>query len=1725
MNLFSVLFTLLLLSSIHAAENCSICSFSKNGVYQFTNENNYTLYNFANLMGPSWLGHMYCCNGLPDASIKEVEVVDFLGDKRVLSRDKNKLSKRQNSFEVLNFSNAKNKKDIYNDYIKKPLKCHPLLGNNAISSPYSEILTGRKKANFREGYGLPKIAFDSALTCYTGSKCTRQITVGVTLTDSKSYSVSNGYSNSFSVNEGKSTSNGIDVSLAKSISDTLEISHELSVTEEQNGNESWDISRSLTQTVEHSTGYTYAKTINEEDTNTESQEKSTSESWTTNSSTTITNGSEHTKSYSKDESTNTCGTLGLTIGSSNTNGSTNSTDSGFQFGFEEHVQGSAFGLVETGISANQNWSSNKLTSFEKSHTSNLDINVSGEKCTTLSENKSRSDTRSWSKATTEENGYSKSDTVINGVSKSHTSGHSETDTYESSRSDSTSDAVTNSYSSSEGWSKSNSDSVGNSFSHNFGSTNTYSTSNTYSTDYSESMEKAMDYNSSNSTETTVSRSFSQEMGFDVEAGKTVHIYAKSRIYSVVIPWICGLDDDSGEHGTNFDFYISEYNRNILDVERANIIYVPIENIDEVSSFTPVDDGIITGTEWYYDISYDEYPNKLKTGQILYADNTDNNYLALKNGYRLTLEPSGNLKIHKSNYDTPVWETHTGFIKKMNKNAKARLIVTTNGHLKIEATHILDDSTRDSDDDWITIWDSLPINLQYTVGVSNKQSKYTLVLRDETVGKEPRIELYDEYYVMVWSSVRIYNDKYNKNVPNPHYMGYICPENYQVPTKSEVVTIYQPNDMHNHLDDSIKYIYTGSYIQPLDSCSPFLVSGTGIKSANGRFKMYLTNTGNLIMKDGSRTMWESKTANMYYAKPPYELFIDNSGELVIRDGEKHVLWTSVVSEKITSTHYQPYTFSISDEGEYNVLGSLMLHCSESNKCELLKGIYTFVQALDTYLCFNAEKKSINLDDYYCYEDVECTAKYKNTEIPCCSDNYKIFDKEDYLGWDYNTDQICSYKRDHYKTVIKIKHNNENSSTTLSNSSSISISSTTTVAATITSITKTPSAVNKDRDGYIIVDDNFCEDGIAGYEFNDDLDCIDISSNALRRRHDDSYKISISQNYFNNGEYDNGDTIYDENVKDDNIYTDEQGNEYIYDKNNRLINAHLKNSICKYGISIRNNVVLCANETLENRLSYSRKLQKSLKKLRENQSKNKKRSETTIEIWNSRPSTGLRETMHYFEPIKFIYKHCAECFRQSVINFIYNEKNKNYYFDTLYKYDSMFNDDGTRSLFVNDTGLWYREHSMVGNQLREYESSVYENKEKIIDRVQILDDGLLKIIFTDTSSVHIGNVSKNKDSSLFGLGFDENNFLSIKDENKNTLWTFDDPNANKIIEKPTKTTSIPSPTTPIVMPTDTIIYKFYNPLVDSCLFAPNDIGGTLTYGKCDESTNVLWIVPSYPRNGYFRSKLNSNWCLRVSDITTGAIELGKCDDNAIMLHDDDAVMKSYLSNDKCLELNSSNNEVKFNKCIPGSMNQSWYVHEVIEIPITTTTKTKTTKKSTITTTVSPTSSATQIVHIYNKGYKNCLYEPTKKGNVPVFGNCDSSNKRNKWIIPINGMGYYKSVSNNWCLQIKNINTGAVIVNDCNTNSIMQDIKTSYGGEAIWSSLSDNKCLGYSNNKINFNDCELNNIDQHWLIIPEDRCGYDYGKLKCSNNQCCSKYGWCGVEDSYCSTGCQSSFGLCN
>ena len=42
-------------------------------------------------------------------------------------------------------------------------------------------------------------------------------------------------------------------------------------------------------------------------------------------------------------------------------------------------------------------------------------------------------------------------------------------------------------------------------------------------------------------------------------------------------------------------------------------------------------------------------------------------------------------------------------------------------------------------------------------------------------------------------------------------------------------------------------------------------------------------------------------------------------------------------------------------------------------------------------------------------------------------------------------------------------------------------------------------------------------------------------------------------------------------------------------------------------------------------------------------------------------------------------------------------------------------------------------------------------------------------------------------------------------------------------------------------------------------------------------------------------------------------------------------------------------------------------------------------------------------------------------------------------------------------------------------------------------------------------------------KDRCGVEYGN--CDDDECCSKYGWCGTTDEHCGSGCQSDYGTCS
>lgn len=85
-------------------------------------------------------------------------------------------------------------------------------------------------------------------------------------------------------------------------------------------------------------------------------------------------------------------------------------------------------------------------------------------------------------------------------------------------------------------------------------------------------------------------------------------------------------------------------------------------------------------------------------------------------------------------------------------------------------------------------------------------------------------------------------------------------------------------------------------------------------------MILEPSGNMIIKDGNRTMWETVSANLPYAKPPYQLILNAIGNLMILDSDRMIVWTSRVAFESNNRSFKAY---LSDQGK------LFVRYSENN----------------------------------------------------------------------------------------------------------------------------------------------------------------------------------------------------------------------------------------------------------------------------------------------------------------------------------------------------------------------------------------------------------------------------------------------------------------------------------------------------------------------------------------------------------------------------------------------------------------------------------------------------------------------------------------------------------------------------------------------------------------------------------------------------------------------------
>jgi len=79
--------------------------------------------------------------------------------------------------------------------------------------------------------------------------------------------------------------------------------------------------------------------------------------------------------------------------------------------------------------------------------------------------------------------------------------------------------------------------------------------------------------------------------------------------------------------------------------------------------------------------------------------------------------------------------------------------------------------------------------------------------------------------------------------------------------------------------------------------------------------------------------------------------------------------------------------------------------------------------------------------------------------------------------------------------------------------------------------------------------------------------------------------------------------------------------------------------------------------------------------------------------------------------------------------------------------------------------------------------------------------------------------------------------------------------------------------------------------------------------------------------------------------------------------------------------------------------------------------------------------------------------------------------------------------------------------------------------WCGKSDDYCSASKGCQIEFGKCDGDATTTTTNTSTNDKCGKEYGK--CPSGKCCSKYGWCGKTDDHCSVskGCQSEFGKCD
>lgn len=302
------------------------------------------------------------------------------------------------------------------------------------------------------------------------------------------------------------------------------------------------------------------------------------------------------------------------------------------------------------------------------------------------------------------------------------------------------------------------------------------------------------------------------------------------------------------------------------------------------------------------------------------------------------------------------------------------------------------------------------------------------------------------------------------------------------------------------------------------------------------------------------------------------------------------------------------------------------------------------------------------------------------------------------------------------------------------------------------------------------------------------------------------------------------------------------------------------------------------------------------------------------------------------------------------------------------------------------------------------------------------------------------------------------------------------------------------------TNSVVW-IYNESSNSCLYGPDYENGIPTYSECRNLDDYKWIITKKKEGYYFKSKSNSELCLKMAD--ENKIIMGKCDNNALFNYNNNykTIMSKYY-NDRCVGYEKLHSYgVAFYSVTKRSVtlydcseevndDQMWQFRTSFPRKIVSTTRTTTT--ITTTTTTNTTSKSNPTSNNNSRCGKDFNNKSCSKGE------CCSKDG-------------YCGTGSNYC------GTGCqASYGRCNDGGRC--------GADYGKCLNDKQCCSqYGYCDISDAHCGSKCQSEFGLCYgSHDKCGEQYGR--CKGDKCCSKWGYCGTTSKHCKNGCQPRYGLC-